>query len=87
MAQKRLRKVRAVPKIRSVPKSRRVDVTRAEFDHVIDLLNERGHIVNELREQVETNAHNNDVQFTRIAQIQADLDQIKRVLTTLAGAL
>ncbi len=48
-----------------------MDVTRAEFNRVIDLLNERGDILNSLR-------HNQDVQFHRIAQLQAELDQIKR---------
>jgi len=54
-----------------IPKGQRMDVTRAEFNRVIDLLNERGDILNSLR-------HNQDVQFHRIAQLQAELDQIKR---------
>jgi hypothetical protein len=33
---------RAIPRI---PKSRRFDVARDEFNHVIDLLNERGEIL------------------------------------------
>jgi hypothetical protein len=48
-----------------------MDVTRAEFNRIIDLLNERGDILNSLR-------HNQDIQFRRFAQIQAELDQIKR---------
>jgi len=47
----------------------RIDVTRAEFNRVIDLLNERGQILNDLR-------HNQDVQFRRIAQLQAELDRL-----------
>ena len=63
-------RVRKVPRI---PKHRRVDVTRAEFDRVIDLINRRGEVLNEmLRTQ--------DIQFKRIAQIQAELDQIKRAV-------
>jgi hypothetical protein len=54
-----------------VPKGQRMDVTRAEFNRIIDLLNERGDILNGLR-------HNQDVQFHRIAQLQAELDQLKR---------
>jgi len=62
-----------------VPKSRRIDVTRAELDRVIDLLNERGAIVNDIREHVERNTRELEVQFTRLAQIQADLDSLKRM--------
>ena len=52
---------------------------------MIDLLNERGKIVNEIRQQVETNTRNIEVQFTRFAQVQADLDQIKRTLAKLTA--
>lgn len=48
-----------------------MDVTRGEFDRVIDLLNERGEILNNV-------IRNQDIQFQRIAQIQAELDQIRR---------
>jgi hypothetical protein len=48
-----------------------MDVTRAEFDRVIDLLNERGEIIKKMRRDLET-------QFTRIAQLQAELDVMKR---------
>ena len=61
---------RRIPKIPRVPKSKRVDVTRAEFDRVIDLLNERGQILNDLR-------HDLDIQFKRIAAMQAELDRLK----------
>jgi hypothetical protein len=54
-----------------IPKSRRVDVTRAEFDRVIDLLNERGEIIEKMRRDLET-------QFTRIAQLQVEVDLLKR---------
>lgn len=48
-----------------------MDVTRAEFDRAIDLMNQRGDILEALRV-------NQEVQFTRIAQIQAELDAVKR---------
>jgi len=54
---------------RRIPRMQRIDVTRAEFNRVIDLLNERGQILNDLR-------HNQDVQFRRIAQLQAELDRL-----------
>ncbi len=54
-----------------IPKSRRLDVTREEFDHVIDLLNQRGEVVDQMRREL-------DVQFKRIAQLQLELDEIKK---------
>jgi len=62
---------RKTSRVRRIPKSRRVDVTRGEFDRIIDLLNERGQILNNI-------IRNQDIQFQRIAQIQAELDQIRR---------
>jgi hypothetical protein len=62
------RRLRTLPRI---PKSRRMDVTRAEFNHVIDLLNERGQIVDQIRREL-------DIQFKRIAQMQFELDGIKK---------
>jgi hypothetical protein len=70
-------KRRPVKKVTRVPKSRRVDVTRAEFDRVLDLLNERGKVLNDLRE-------NHEMQFKRIAQIQAELDRVTHGLLTLS---
>jgi hypothetical protein len=48
-----------------------MDVTRAEFNEVIAQLNERGEILNDLR-------RNQDIQFQRIAQLQAELDLVAR---------
>jgi hypothetical protein len=59
---------RVLPRI---PKLRRVDVTRAEFDHVIDMLNSRGEVVDQIRQEL-------DVQFKRIAQLQVELDTLKK---------
>jgi hypothetical protein len=75
-----------LPKAPLIPKSRRLDVTRGEFNGLIELLNRRSAVINEIGQQVEKNARNIEVQFTRIAQIQADLDQIKRTLTRLNAA-
>ena len=69
MAQKS--KPRRVRRAQRIPVGKQVDVTRDEFDRVIAMLNERGSIMNDL-------AHNQDVQFKRIAQLQAELDLIKR---------
>ena len=64
-------KPRPVGRVRSIPVARRLDVTRAEFNRVIEILNERGQIINGLR-------HNQDVQFQRLAQLQAELDLLRR---------
>jgi ABC-type metal ion transport system substrate-binding protein len=65
-------------KVRRIPKGRRIDVTREEFNRVIDLLNERGLILKDL-------IHNQDIQLRRIAQIQAELDAFKRAWEKFAG--
>jgi hypothetical protein len=62
---------RRVGKATRLPLSKRMDVSRAEFNRVIARLNERGEIINDLR-------HNQDVQFQRLAQLQAELDLIRR---------
>ena len=69
------RRVPKAPRLRVSP-LKRTDVTRAEYNRIIEVLNERNEILNGLR-------HNSDIQFQRIAQIQADLDLIKRALEKL----
>jgi hypothetical protein len=64
---------RRVGRIKRIPVGSRIDVTRAEFNRVIALLNERGEILNDLR-------HNQEVQFQRLAQVQAEVDLIRRAL-------
>jgi len=63
-------------RIRRVPQPRRkatkrVDVTRREFNDVIDLLRVRGEVIQEIQRAL-------DVQFQRIADLQAELDAMKR---------
>jgi len=76
------RKLRALPRI---PKSRRRAVTRAEFDHVIDILNERGEILVGYRAaldgylvRLDQIGRELDTQLKRIAQLQAQLDRFDR---------
>jgi hypothetical protein len=58
-------------RVQRISKSRRVEVRRDEFDQLVDLLNERGELLNALiREQ--------RIQFERIAQLQADVDRLRR---------
>jgi hypothetical protein len=61
-------KPRRLPRI---PKARRLEITREEFDHVIDLLNQRGEVVDRVCRDL-------DVQFKRIAQLQEEVDRLKR---------
>jgi hypothetical protein len=63
-------KPRRVRRARSIPLAKRI-VTRAEFNRVIAILNERGEIINDLR-------HNQEMQFQRLAQLQAEMDLIRR---------
>jgi hypothetical protein len=62
---------RRIARAKRIPVGRRVDVTRAEFNRVIAILNERGIIINGLRD-------NQEMQFKRIAQLQAELDLLRR---------
>lgn len=67
MPKRRSKRFATVP---GVPPHKRVDVTRAEFNRIVDLLNERGGIIDEL-------LHNQEIQFKRIAQLQAELDELR----------
>ena len=58
---------RRIPRI---PKGRRMDVRREEFNQLVDLLNERGKILNGLIQEQQ-------IQLQRIAQLQAELDRLK----------
>ena len=73
------------PRHRPIPKARRparlslnrMDVTRGEYNRIIDTLNQRNKTVNDLRDGVNGLQQASDIQFKRIAQIQAELDGIK----------
>ena len=66
---------RSIPRI---PKSRRYDVSRDEFNRVIDLLNKRGEILQEYRASLDEMRHDLDIQFKRTAQLQVEVDQVKK---------
>jgi len=61
-----------------MPKTRRIDVSRGEFDRVIELLNQRGRLLEEYGNALTAIRHDVDLQFRRMAQMQAELDQVKR---------
>jgi hypothetical protein len=51
-----------------------LEVTRAEFEHLVAAVMETADAVKEVRRELET-------QFRRIAQMQSELDQIRRAST------
>jgi len=71
---------RKIPRAKRVARSplTRVDVTRGEFNRIIDILNERNVILNALRDALASVEHTCDVHFKRMAQMQAELDAITK---------
>jgi hypothetical protein len=68
-----------------IPKGRRAAVARAEFNRVIDILNERGEILKDYRAALDDYQttldrirRDLDIQFERIAQLQREVDSLKR---------
>ena len=55
-----------------------MDVTRGEYNRIIDALNERTIILNEFRSAISALQQASEVQFKRIAQIQAEVDRLNR---------
>ena len=89
MSPKRILRVKRIRKIGRVRKAGPINVRRAEFDTVIKLLNERAEIINALQRelhatcealdtQVQHNRRDLQTQFTRIAQLQQEIDELRR---------
>lgn len=74
---KSLPRIRKARRLRGSPLSRK-DVTRGEYNRIIDTLNERAIILNEFRNAINALQQASDVQFKRIAQLQAEVDHIKQ---------
>ena len=74
MARPSARARRRVPRI---PKARRAAVRREELDELVDRLNQRGDVINQV-------VRDQQIQFQRIAQIQAELDLLKKTLAKLS---
>jgi hypothetical protein len=53
-----------------IPKAKSRAVTRAEYNALVDILNERGVILNGVQRALQ-------IQFQRIAQIQVELDEVR----------
>jgi hypothetical protein len=62
---------RRVRGVKTISKGRRMDIRRDEFNGLIDLLNERAETLNAL-------LRSHEIQFQRIAQLQAEVDLLKR---------
>jgi hypothetical protein len=73
------RRIPKAPRLRS-PALGRKDVTRAEHNRIIDTLNERKKILDALGDAINQLRHQNDVQFKRIAQLQAEVDRLLQAL-------
>jgi hypothetical protein len=67
-------KRRTVPKLKRLSALSRKDVTREEYNQLVDLLNRRGEIIAAIQRELET-------QFKRMAQMQSELDEIRRAST------
>jgi len=65
-------KSRALPRFR---KTRHKSVSRADFNRVIHLLNQRGDILTRRSDDL---AADLEIQFKRIAQLQAEIDRLSR---------
>lgn len=63
-----------------IPRHKRVDVTRGEFVSLIELLNARATFMDQMRQDL-------DVQFKRIAHMQAELDALKTAIRKLTTAM
>src|SRR5262245_39576135 len=59
------------------PNAERIHITRGEYQRLIEILDEREAVLNQLRAAVERLEHSDEVQFTRIAQMQRCLDEIR----------
>jgi hypothetical protein len=80
MAKRRKVSPKGIPKVRPIRRSRptRVDVTRGEYDRIIDILNERNIVLNAIRDAIQRLEQADAVQLHRTGQIQLELDEIKR---------
>jgi len=76
---------REIPKARRIRRSRlnSIDVTRAEYNAIVDVLNEHNAILNALRDAIQRLERADAVQLHRTAQLQVEIDAIKRALEQL----
>jgi hypothetical protein len=75
----KLPRIKPAPRLVGSPLSR-TDVTRGEYNRIIDVLNERAVILNEFRDAIHDLKQASDIQLKRIAQLQAEVDRMRRRL-------
>ena len=75
------RRTRATPRL---PKAKHVDVAREESNRAIAILNRRSAIIEEHALMLAALEHEQRIQLRRIADLQAEVDAIKRVVEKLA---
>jgi len=73
-------------KIPRIPKARHADVTRDEFNRAVEMLNQRSAIIEEHAAMLVGVRHDLDVQFKRIAQLQQEIETLKKMLERLSVA-
>jgi hypothetical protein len=72
-ARRRQKRVPRVPR-----KMLRTADLKARMDELVKLLNERAEFIDALRRDLDAVRHDTDLQFKRTAQVQADIDLVKR---------
>jgi len=82
VATKHSRRLPRLRKAKKLPRSplSRTDVTRGEYNRIIDLLNERTIVLNGFRDAITGLEHMSEIQFKRIAQLQAEVDTLRRTI-------
>jgi hypothetical protein len=75
----------AAQKIPRLPKARNVDVTRDEFNRVIEILNRRSEIIEEHGAVIASVQRDLETQFKRIAQLQQELDAVKKAVAKIVA--
>jgi hypothetical protein len=64
--------------VRRIPKARQFTVRREDINRLIDVFNERGALLERLIGDIQHLRHDLEIQFQRIAQLQAELDRLKK---------
>jgi hypothetical protein len=75
------RRTRTIPRL---PKPRSADAMSDELNHVIAILNRRSAIIEEHALMLAALEHEQTIQLRRIADLQAEVDAIKRFVGKLA---
>ena len=72
--------VRKRRKFTRIPKARRADVSRGEFNRVVEIVNRHTSLHEDRAERIAALHRDLEIQFKRIAQLQQELDDVKRMV-------